>query len=315
MTYAVTSGGKESSHFLCTEHAEDLILGFLDQHKSQAQLWQIFHFRFSVHHSTGPCLSDGRILAATLDRVKKNSQSLGEKIIEMGKTFNGLHGFQFRDQDIILFVPARADEDKLAADRLFKILSDFVDNNISERFPLMGAQGRLEKIIDHKLLSARRIAALESTLDNQRLLSLPLRRKRRDAPLVLLVEDDRFTAAYTSKLLGSNFDIIQVRTGEDAILQYMDQAPDVVLMDIHLPGLSGQQTAEVIRRMDPDAFVIMISVDTATDKVIAATKNGVGAFLKKPFSKERLHAAINRSPHMRTSRNINSNTLNSSWTV
>jgi DNA-binding NarL/FixJ family response regulator len=95
----------------------------------------------------------------------------------------------------------------------------------------------------------------------------------------------------------------------------MDQAPDVVLMDIHLPGLSGQQTAEVIRRMDPDAYVVMISVDTATDTVRTATLNRVGAFLKKPFSKERLHAAIGRSPHVKPVSTAPVTNLNSSWQV
>ncbi len=132
---------------------------------------------------------------------------------------------------------------------------------------------------------------------------MPLRRIKRDEPIILVVEDDRFTATYISGFL-KEFDLIVARSGEEAVLKYIEYAPDAVFLDIHLPGINGHQTLQAIKCADPDAFVVMLSVDTAKSSIMSASENGAVSYLKKPFSRERVLNTLRLSPFIRDSRGI-----------
>ena len=94
------------------------------------------------------------------------------------------------------------------------------------------------------------------------------------------------------------YDVVLAKNGEDAIRLYIEHAPDVVFLDIHLPGLNGQETLRAIRKIDPKSCVFMLSVDTVKENIVNANKDGATGFLKKPFSKERLMVAVKKSPHI-----------------
>ena len=83
------------------------------------------------------------------------------------------------------------------------------------------------------------------------------------------------------------------------ITMYIEHAPDIVLLDIHLPGMDGHSTLKLLRRLDPEGFMVMLSVDASSDNVLGATEAGAQTFLKKPFSKDRLVSVIRKSPHIR----------------
>jgi DNA-binding response OmpR family regulator len=119
---------------------------------------------------------------------------------------------------------------------------------------------------------------------------------------VLLVEDDRFTASFAANILNKDYDLVHSKTGEDAIIAYVEHAPDIVLLDIHLPGLNGHETLRAIKKADGDAAIIMLSVDTVKQNIVGAAQGGAITFLKKPFSKDRLLAAILKSPHIKGSK-------------
>lgn len=158
------------------------------------------------------------------------------------------------------------------------------------------------KLADRKILGAARIRAYEAMADRHRVHSLSLRRTRRDEPLVLVAEDDRFTAAQVAGILHDAYDITVARTGEEAIALYIEHAPDAALLDIHLPGLDGVETLAALCTVDPAGFIIMLSVDTVRQTVLSADRSGAAAFLKKPIGRDRLLAAVGQSPHIRTLR-------------
>jgi DNA-binding NtrC family response regulator len=60
------------------------------------------------------------------------------------------------------------------------------------------------------------------------------------------------------------------------------------LQDIHLPGLDGHETLNAIRKADPAAYVVMLSVDAVKTNIVEASKGGASGFLKKPFTKDRM---------------------------
>lgn len=155
------------------------------------------------------------------------------------------------------------------------------------------------RLADEKLAASRRIEAYHAMNDQNKLASLRARRNRREEPLIMLVEDDRFTTAYTISILNKRYSVIHAASGEDAIIDYIHKAPDVVLIDLHLPGISGQQTLSALSAIDTHVSAVMLSVNTSQENVLSATKQGALTFLKKPFSQERLIKTIQKSPHIR----------------
>jgi DNA-binding NtrC family response regulator len=140
------------------------------------------------------------------------------------------------------------------------------------------------------------MAAYQAMTDEAKVSSISLRRDRRKETLVLIVEDDRFTAAYAANILNKDYEIIHAKTGEEAIIAYIEHTPDIVFQDIHLPGLNGHETLNAIKKVDPVAYVVMLSVDTVKTNIVEASKGGASGFLKKPFTKERMIAMVKTSP-------------------
>ena len=106
------------------------------------------------------------------------------------------------------------------------------------------------------------------------------------APIrVLVAEDDENARAIMVELLGSLGHLVvgDVGSGDDAATLARDVAPDVVLLDVHMPGGSGIQAAEEITQALPGVAVLLFSGDatvTLTDRDIMATS--AIAFLPKP---------------------------------
>ena len=84
--------------------------------------------------------------------------------------------------------------------------------------------------------------------DSNKVASIDIRRDRHEDPVVMMVEDDRFTATYAANIISKDFDLILAKSGEEAIALYIEHCPDIVFLDIHLPGLSGLDTLVAIKK-------------------------------------------------------------------
>ena len=138
--------------------------------------------------------------------------------------------------------------------------------------------------------------------DEAKTSSIPIRRTRRKDTLVQIVEDDRFVAAFAAHILNKDYEIIHSKTGEAAIADYIEHAPDIVFLDIHLPGLSGHDALQAIKKIDPDAYVVMVSGDAVKNNIVEASKGGAAGFLKKPFTQDRMIAMVKSSPFYKPER-------------
>jgi pilus assembly protein CpaE len=114
---------------------------------------------------------------------------------------------------------------------------------------------------------------------------------------VLIVDDIPQTRDNLRKLLSLEPDIEIVgmaATGEEGIELARKLRPDIVLMDINLPGIDGITATEIVSREVPEAQVIMISVQGEPAYMRRAMLAGAREFLIKPFSSDELISAIRR---------------------
>ena len=107
-------------------------------------------------------------------------------------------------------------------------------------------------------------------------------------PTVMTVDDSAailtIIAAY---LEGSEFEVVaSERNGEAAVNTFKEVRPDMVLLDLIMPGMSGVETLEQILAIDPDAVVVMISSLGTEAAVHDCLSTGAKSFLQKPFTRE-----------------------------
>jgi two-component system, chemotaxis family, chemotaxis protein CheY len=110
----------------------------------------------------------------------------------------------------------------------------------------------------------------------------------------LIVDDSAFMRFHLKRMMDSFENVIatEAANGTEAIREYGRLRPDIVLMDIVMPGLEGVETVKKICDADPEARVIMISSVSYKEKVAEAMAAGAKWFISKPVTTEELRKAI-----------------------
>jgi two-component system chemotaxis response regulator CheY len=110
----------------------------------------------------------------------------------------------------------------------------------------------------------------------------------------LIVDDSLAMRLVLNQCLqDSEFEVVeQAESGEDAIEKFKQFQPEVVLLDIVMPGISGVEALEEIVKIDPNVIALMAS-SLGTEKMIyEALKMGAKNFIQKPFEKEEVLKAL-----------------------
>jgi len=112
----------------------------------------------------------------------------------------------------------------------------------------------------------------------------------------LIVDDSAFMRFHLKRLMDAFENVIarEAANGDDAVVEYQKMKPDIVLMDIVMPGQGGIETVKQICAHDPAARVIMISSLSYKEKVDEALAAGAKCFVAKPVTTEQLRQAIDR---------------------
>jgi len=121
--------------------------------------------------------------------------------------------------------------------------------------------------------------------------------------VVLIVDDEEGILESLSGIFeDEGYDVLTSSSGEDAlkILKEQEQSPDLILLDIWLPGIDGIQTLKEIKSLKPDLPVIMISGHGNIELAVKATRMGAYDFLEKPLSLERVLLAAQRALERKT---------------
>ncbi len=111
---------------------------------------------------------------------------------------------------------------------------------------------------------------------------------------VMIVDDSLVARAMLRDMLvaGGHEVVAEAISGEEAVTQYKNLAPDVVIMDIVLPNKNGIAAADEILSMDRKAKIIIISVLDDIPLIQAAFTVGAIDFIHKPFKLEKILEAI-----------------------
>jgi DNA-binding NarL/FixJ family response regulator len=83
-----------------------------------------------------------------------------------------------------------------------------------------------------------------------------------------------------------------VASGEEALIRFAEVCPDLVLIDVSMPGIGGLETIRRLVRAHPMARVVMLTVPTDRDRVAAGIVGGARGYLAKSASRAELGAAI-----------------------
>jgi DNA-binding NarL/FixJ family response regulator len=112
---------------------------------------------------------------------------------------------------------------------------------------------------------------------------------------VFLVDDHQLFLSGVRSELKDSFEIVgEAQDPEEAIALIPDAAPDVVLLDVHMPGGGGRAVIEAVTKTRPDTRFLALSVSDAAEDVIAVIRAGARGYVTKSISPDELVKAIER---------------------
>lgn len=111
---------------------------------------------------------------------------------------------------------------------------------------------------------------------------------------VILIVDDQedIRRSLRGILEDEGYQVLTADNGNDALALAREEAPDLVLLDIWMPGLDGIQTLERLKNLLPDLTVVMMSGHGTIETAVKATKLGAYDFVEKPFSLDKMLITI-----------------------
>ncbi len=113
-------------------------------------------------------------------------------------------------------------------------------------------------------------------------------------PSILIADDDESLRSYLEHFLKScGYDTSSVESGDQVIARMKAQAPlDLILLDVVMPGISGMEVLEQIKKIRPSVPVIILSGVGQVKTVVEAIRLGAADYLSKPFEEEELQLTI-----------------------
>ena len=115
-------------------------------------------------------------------------------------------------------------------------------------------------------------------------------------PKILVVEDESTARQSLALLLADEgYEVMQAEDGTQALKAAASREPDLVLLDIRLPGINGLAVLERLRGTQADAAVLVMTADTTSSTAIRATQLGAFDYIAKPVHLDHLLVLIGRA--------------------
>jgi two-component system chemotaxis response regulator CheY len=107
---------------------------------------------------------------------------------------------------------------------------------------------------------------------------------------VLIVEDSTFVYTLLKEILEkSDFNVIgHAKDGMEGIKKFKELSPDITTMDVTMPKMDGVQALRIIKSLNNDAKVVMVTSINRLDKIVECRNVGASQYITKPFEEERV---------------------------
>ena len=120
---------------------------------------------------------------------------------------------------------------------------------------------------------------------------------------VLIVDDEKNIVSSLQEILNDEgYEIVTAEDGLDALEMVQAEPPDLVLLDIWIPGMDGIEVLQVIKTYHPEIEVLVMSGHGTIDTAVKATKLGAYDFIEKPFSLDQLVVSVQKALQQRKGR-------------
>ena len=112
---------------------------------------------------------------------------------------------------------------------------------------------------------------------------------------ILVVEDDEFIGSMLARALKTaGYEVRYESTTEDILAKISGWAPDVTMLDNNLPGMTGLEILEEVKKQQMTTQVVMLTADDSVGTSVKAMKLGASDYLVKPFNPENLIPRVER---------------------
>ena len=115
-------------------------------------------------------------------------------------------------------------------------------------------------------------------------------------PKILVVEDEEVMRDVLGSVLGGEgYSVRFAATGPDAIAELRESPVDAVILDLMLPGMSGLEVLDLMKKTDPDLPILMLTAQASIETAIAAMKKGAFDYVTKPFKHDELLIVLQKA--------------------
>src|SRR5580700_1990584 len=109
---------------------------------------------------------------------------------------------------------------------------------------------------------------------------------------ILVIDDDpQIRRVVRVILVGDGYEVVEVRSGDAALLKFREFLPDLVLLDLNMPGMNGLETCRALRETS-EVPIIFLTVRRDEEQKVEALDAGADDYVTKPFGKRELVARI-----------------------
>ncbi|MFV0423284.1 PP2C family protein-serine/threonine phosphatase [Oleidesulfovibrio sp.] len=116
----------------------------------------------------------------------------------------------------------------------------------------------------------------------------------KDSSSILIVDDSRSVRSALASLLSVTHQINEAADGTEALQAYTQSRPDIILLDLNMPGMNGLEVLRVIREdhNDDETYILILTADDSTETKTRGLSLGANDFLSKPFDIAELKARV-----------------------
>ncbi len=109
---------------------------------------------------------------------------------------------------------------------------------------------------------------------------------------ILLIDDSAFSRNMFKRALGTSFSFVEAADGMQGLELYFLENPDLVILDLTMPGMNGIEVLSQLKKLDPQARILIGTSDVQELTQQETEKLGAAGFLTKPFTPAKVQEAV-----------------------